>query len=115
MPRRLLATLVLISVASSCASQGVVRSLDEKSGLIFSGMERSQVLLLLGQPGKRDVRGGREALQYCKTGFFNDQYTTIFIAGGRVQALSNTTNPWAFGSCGTRFPDVNWYSLAYHG
>ena len=98
----------LAPVAASAAKPGVVKEALLEG--IEPGMTKDEIIGKLGPAGDRSFSGDVEALQYCKQqGLFADydEYTTIFLRGGRVVALSKTRKFMFSSSCRT-YPAVDW-------
>jgi hypothetical protein len=94
---------------SGCANNG----LTSQAALthIQPGMSRTDVVAMLGEPGNRSFRGQVEALTYCKhTSDFisnREEYATIWLTAGKVQALTTDNRPLNISSC-KNFPPMDW-------
>lgn len=96
---------------TGCSTVGVVPAGSLSS--VQPGMTRTEVVSLLGEPGGRGFQGQTEALQYCKKqgGVANsDEYTTVWLTGGRVTGLTTDRKAIILTSC-DGFPEIKW-SLA---
>lgn len=89
---------------TSCATRGGV---IEKSLAIDPGMTRADVVEILGAPKIRSFKENAEALQYCTTGAFSDQYVTVWLVDSEVIALTNYTDvsDWL---CAGELREVDW-------
>lgn len=93
---------------SACSTAGVI----QRSAFmqLQPGMSREQVISLLGEPGNRTFRERAEAIQYCRTGISTDEYFTVWLVDGVVRSVSTQNAYVAEGSCGGRYPTMDWSS-----
>lgn len=99
--RALLAVLVLLS---GC------RTLETKTVQISSGDSKDRVLQIMGTPGDRQFKEGREAWQYCITGagFGYHDYRTIWFHDGVVTAITSYKDRTPGSGCTGNFRSIEW-------
>jgi hypothetical protein len=108
---RLLPIVLLAMVTlASCAGTGNVSNIDDKYSQISVGQNKAEIFELLGEPGNRAIRFDTEALQYCGTGFFSDQYLTIWLKSDSVVGLNKHSGAEAVGFCSMAYPAIDWES-----
>lgn len=90
----------------ACSTAGVVNRAAFMQ--MQPGMTRDAVIATMGEPGNRTFRDESEALQYCRTGMMTDEYFTVWLVRGVVRAVSTENAYIAEGSCGGRYPTMDW-------
>ena len=98
-----LAPLLIAMCLTSCAAGGVI----DRSMAISPGMNRAQVVEVLGAPQNRSFKQNAEALQYCTTGSVSDQYVNVWLVDGKVIALTNYTDSTGF-LCRDDMREIDW-------
>lgn len=96
-------TIAIATVLTACASNGVItKSMD-----IQPGMNRADVVQILGAPQNRSFKENAEALQYCTTGAISDQYVNVWLVDDEVIALTNYTDESGF-LCSGDMREIDW-------
>ena len=90
--------------------QGCISSslLGKNYTSVSAGMNKEELVQLLGQPKNKQFRGSSEAWQYCATGFSTDLYVLVWVESGSVIGMQTNHNSIANGACGAGFSVVNW-------
>ena len=97
--------LALCIVAGLFASPASSASLKDRLDQVEPGMQKSDVIDLLGKPRSRSFRGSAEALQYCSTGAFTNSLATIWLVRGAVVSLT-TSKERSNASCSSQLFEV---------
>ena len=98
----------IASVLSGCSTTGQINDIQKKTILIDVGMNKKEVVDILGTPGNRSFRDKNEALQYCETGWNADKYITVWLKNGEVSGLTTFDGYFVDGYCSQAFPPIDW-------
>jgi hypothetical protein len=103
--RPALAALIVVILSAGCASAG------KGSASLEPGMEKEQVLEVMGPPNDRSFRGTDEAWQYREiAGFGQCKYTTVWMSDGRLVGVS-TRRGASVAGCGLGSEEVDWSQM----
>lgn len=96
--------LLLVVVMTGCGS------LEKKSIQINVGDVKDQVLVAMGVPDDRQMKGENEAWQYCQTGagFGYHDYRTIWFSSGKVTGVNSYKSTRPGTSCMADIKQVRW-------
>ena len=96
--------VLLVVLLASCGG------LEKKSILINAGDTKDHVLVAMGVPDDRQMKGENEAWQYCQTGagFGYHDYRTIWFSSGKVASISSYKSTRPGSSCMADIKKVNW-------
>lgn len=97
----------LLVLLSGCAS---VRS---RMARINPGMDKAEVIAIMGNPGDRQFNGNLEAMQWCSTGNFSDDYVIVWLRDGKVTGMNSYNNTVA-GMCSGHYRTVRWEDAPMH-
>ena len=96
-------TVLLLGLALTACG-----GLTKKSALVDYGMNKSDVVGMLGYPDRRSMRAKSEALQYMEiVGFGQCSYITVWLTSGVVQGVTSRSGPSVAG-CGLGAKEVDW-------
>ena len=65
-----------------------------KSLLVERGMNKEQVISVLGSPALKEILDSSEEWHYCKTGELADEYVVVSFKDNVVSTMSNYTVSW---------------------
>lgn len=89
---------IILVFTTGCATHGT-QELREKAVMIDLGMEKSDVVGILGAPGNRQFEGKNEAWQYKGYGLIEDDLHVVWFYDGEVvgyTAESSKDLPFGF-------------------
>lgn len=95
--------LLCASAFVTTAHAADLKKLDD----IAPGDTRDRVIEIMGRQGNRQLSGDSEALQWCKTGVFNNHYALVVLRSGRVFTIRTTSTQGQSGPCSQGFPTVD--------
>jgi hypothetical protein len=82
------------------------RAID-RAGAIVAGQNKTDVNLIMGEPGNREFKGSQEAWQYCGRAGMTNKYIVIYFAYGKVEKLA-TYSQTSIGDCDQHYKPVVW-------
>ena len=100
--------IAIFIVFSSCSSS--LKAIREKQALIDNGMDKKQVIEIMGAPKDRQFKGDDEAWQYCGASLDTYEFVIVWFYKGRVTGLNTykTYNCPTIMNCEKCFREVNW-------
>lgn len=107
-----LSSLVVVGLllAASPSFAADLKKLDD----IVPGDTRARVIEIMGRPGNRQLSGSREALQWCKSGVFNNYYGLVVLHDGKVFTIKTANTHGQSGTCGQGFPTIDFETAPDH-
>jgi outer membrane protein assembly factor BamE (lipoprotein component of BamABCDE complex) len=106
LPRNIIGLVCVCMAMSACDSEPEL-SLQKKAGQISRGMNKAQVMDILGAPGNRNFEGTREVRQYCEPALHSEKLVTVYLKEDVVQGLNNSDTGFNDGQC-QRYAPVDW-------
>ncbi|ESQ88830.1 hypothetical protein [Asticcacaulis benevestitus] len=95
------------ALVSSSGAQASNKGTIDRAGSIVAGQNKTDVNLIMGEPGNREFKGSEEAWQYCGRSGMTNKYVVIYFLSGKVEKLATYSQPWA-GSCEEHYKPVAW-------
>jgi len=72
---------------------------------VNNGMNKDEVLDIMGTPGNRQFNGAKEAWQYCDSKFAVDEYIVVWFNRGLVTGITTYRQRSSFD---TVYRTINW-------
>ena len=101
--RRLVLLTLCVFALSGCEHFGP----EPDTAAIENDTRRAQVLAALGAPNVVHHKGELEAWEYCRLGYFADDYAVIWLRNGKVIGKTLKTD-WEFGHCTPDLESFDW-------
>ena len=104
--RRFFILTTIVLALSGCEHFGP----GPQAKAIDNDMRRAQVLAVLGAPSVVHQNGELEAWEYCRLGYFADDYTVVWLRSGQVIGKTEQTD-WEFGHCNPNRAQFDWANV----
>ena len=119
-----IAVVVTLAFLSGCAGMNSTQNPLEKSPLLDVGMNKSEVLNIMGEPAKSEISGRYTAWHYCKTGISSvnptDEHMVAFfedkqLTETQIYTVNLADTGGATGDCSVFIRKVNWVNAENDG